>query len=144
MIYFGLKVQNYILASLTHEFKNEIGSEDIEIHSYPLIPTNISVMPESLPTGHLHLSSTLPNGTAAYTRNSTDELFPFQLDRWYQHFQFWAARSETLEMYLKAIWHIVERSNEVKVSFIAKLLDTRQPSVVSMLHKLNDENFVET
>lgn len=53
------------------------------------------------------------------------------------------ARSESLEMYLKAIWHIGERGKEVKVSSIAKLLNIRQPSVVSMLHKLNDENFVE-
>jgi DtxR family Mn-dependent transcriptional regulator len=53
------------------------------------------------------------------------------------------ARSESLEMYLKAIWHIDERGHEVKVSSIARLLNIRQPSVVSMLHKLNDENFVE-
>ena len=53
------------------------------------------------------------------------------------------ARSESLEMYLKAIWHIGERGNEVKVSSIAKLLNIRQPSVVNMLHKLNEENFVE-
>jgi DtxR family Mn-dependent transcriptional regulator len=53
------------------------------------------------------------------------------------------ARSESLEMYLKAIWHIGEKGKEVKVSSIAKLLNIRQPSVVSMLHKLNDENFVE-
>jgi DtxR family transcriptional regulator, Mn-dependent transcriptional regulator len=46
-------------------------------------------------------------------------------------------------MYLKAIWHIGEKGKEVKVSSIAKLLNIRQPSVVSMLHKLNDENFVE-
>jgi len=46
-------------------------------------------------------------------------------------------------MYLKAIWHIRERGKEVKVSSIAKLLNIRQPSVVSMLHKLNDENLVE-
>lgn len=53
------------------------------------------------------------------------------------------ACSESLEMYLKAIWHIGERGNEVKVSSIAKLLNIRQPSVVNMLHKLNEENFVE-
>jgi DtxR family transcriptional regulator, Mn-dependent transcriptional regulator len=53
------------------------------------------------------------------------------------------ARYESLEMYLKAIWHIGERGNEVKVSSIAKLLNIRQPSVVNMLHKLNEENFVE-
>jgi DtxR family Mn-dependent transcriptional regulator len=53
------------------------------------------------------------------------------------------ARSESLEMYLKAIWHIAERGNEVKVSSIAKLLNIKQPSVVNMLHKLNDEDFVD-
>ena len=53
------------------------------------------------------------------------------------------ARSESLEMYLKAIWHISERGNEVKISSIARLLNIKQPSVVSMLHKLNEENFVE-
>ena len=52
------------------------------------------------------------------------------------------ARSESLEMYLKAIWHIRERGNEVKISSIAKLLNIRQPSVVNMLHKLNEEDFV--
>ncbi|MGI0043993.1 MAG: hypothetical protein ACRD47_09800, partial [Nitrososphaeraceae archaeon] len=50
--------------------------------------TNISVIPESLPAGNLYLSSILSNGTAMYTRNLTDELFPFQLDRWYQRIQF--------------------------------------------------------
>ena len=53
------------------------------------------------------------------------------------------APSESLEMYLKAIWHIGERRDEVKISSIAKLLNIRQPSVVSMLHKLNEEDLVE-
>jgi DtxR family Mn-dependent transcriptional regulator len=53
------------------------------------------------------------------------------------------ARFESLEMYLKAIWHIAERGNEIKVSSIAKLLNIKQPSVVSMLHKLDEDNFVE-
>ncbi|MGH9964958.1 MAG: hypothetical protein ACRD5E_09065, partial [Nitrososphaeraceae archaeon] len=39
--------------------------------------------------------------------------------------------------------HIGERGYEVKVSSIARLLNIRQPSVVNMLHKLNEENFVE-
>ena len=47
-------------------------------------------------------------------------------------------------MYLKAIWHISERGNEVKIRSIARLLNIKQPSVVSMLHKLNEENFVDT
>jgi DtxR family Mn-dependent transcriptional regulator len=46
-------------------------------------------------------------------------------------------------MYLKAIWHIRERKEKVKVSSIAKILNVRQPSVVQMLHKLNDANLVK-
>lgn len=53
------------------------------------------------------------------------------------------AESEHVEMYLKAIWHIRERKEKVKVSSIAKILNIRQPSVVQMLHKLNDANLVE-
>ena len=53
------------------------------------------------------------------------------------------AESEHIEMYLKAIWHIRERKEKVKVSSIAKILNVRQPSVVQMLHKLNDADLVE-
>jgi DtxR family Mn-dependent transcriptional regulator len=53
------------------------------------------------------------------------------------------AESEHVEMYLKAIWHIRERKEKVKVSSIAKILNVRQPSVVQMLHKLNDAHLVE-
>ena len=53
------------------------------------------------------------------------------------------AESEHVEMYLKAIWHISERKEKVKVSSIAKILNVRQPSVVQMLHKLNDANLVK-
>jgi DtxR family Mn-dependent transcriptional regulator len=53
------------------------------------------------------------------------------------------AESEHVEMYLKAIWHIRERKEKVKVSTIAKILNVRQPSVVQMLHKLNDANLVK-
>jgi DtxR family transcriptional regulator, Mn-dependent transcriptional regulator len=53
------------------------------------------------------------------------------------------AESEHVEMYLKAIWHIHERKEKVKVSSIAKILNVRQPSVVQMLHKLNDANLVK-
>lgn len=37
------------------------------------------------------------------------------------------AESEHIEMYLKAIWHIRERKEKVKVSSIAKILNVRQP-----------------
>ena len=46
-------------------------------------------------------------------------------------------------MYLKAIWHIRERGEDVKISTIAKMLNIRQPSVVQMLKKLNAKNLVE-
>ena len=52
------------------------------------------------------------------------------------------AESEHIEMYLKAIWYIRERGEEVKVSSIAKLLNVTQPSVVQMLRKLNRSQFV--
>ena len=39
------------------------------------------------------------------------------------------AESEHIEMYLKAIWHIKEKKQEVKVSSIAKMLNISQPSV---------------
>jgi len=52
------------------------------------------------------------------------------------------AESEHTEMYLKAIWFIREMGKEIKVSSIAKLLNVKQPSVVQMLHKLNDSNLV--
>ena len=52
------------------------------------------------------------------------------------------AESEHIEMYLKAIWHIKERKEPVKISSIAKMLNVRQPSVVQMLKKLNGQNLV--
>ncbi|MCH7647770.1 MAG: metal-dependent transcriptional regulator [Thaumarchaeota archaeon] len=52
------------------------------------------------------------------------------------------AESEHIEMYLKAIWHIKERGEDVKISTIAKMLNVRQPSVVQMLKKLNIKNLV--
>ena len=45
------------------------------------------------------------------------------------------AEAEHVEMYLKAIWHIKERGEDVKISKIAKMLNIRQPSVVQMLKK---------
>ncbi len=52
------------------------------------------------------------------------------------------ADAEHIEMYLKAIWHIKERGNDVKISTIAKMLNVRQPSVVQMLKKLNGQDLV--
>ena len=53
------------------------------------------------------------------------------------------AELEHIEMYLKAIWHIREKKEQVKVNSIAKILNVTQPSVVQMLHKLNDSKLVE-
>ena len=53
------------------------------------------------------------------------------------------AEAEHVEMYLKAIWHIKERGDPVKISTIAKMLNVRQPSVVQMLKKLNQKALVE-
>jgi DtxR family Mn-dependent transcriptional regulator len=52
------------------------------------------------------------------------------------------AEAEHVEMYLKAIWHIKERAEDVKISNIAKMLNVRQPSVVQMLKKLHAKNLV--
>ena len=52
------------------------------------------------------------------------------------------AEAEHVEMYLKAIWLLKERGEEVKISTIAKMLNVRQPSVVQMLKKLNLKNLV--
>ena len=47
------------------------------------------------------------------------------------------AESEHIEMYLKAVWYIRERGEEVKVSSIAKLLNVKQQSVsTDLLHDL--------
>jgi DtxR family Mn-dependent transcriptional regulator len=52
------------------------------------------------------------------------------------------AEAEHIEMYLKAIWHLKERKEDIKISTIAKMLNVRQPSVVQMLKKLNGKNLV--
>jgi len=53
------------------------------------------------------------------------------------------AEAEHVEMYLKAIWHLKERNEPVKISTIAKMLHVRQPSVVQMLKKLSSQDLVE-
>lgn len=52
------------------------------------------------------------------------------------------AEEEHVEMYLKAIWHVRERGDPVKISTIAKILNVKQPSVVQMLKKLNARKLV--
>ena len=53
------------------------------------------------------------------------------------------AESEHIEMYLKAMWRILEKGEEIKVVSIAKILDIKQPSVVQMLHKLYDLKLIK-
>ena len=53
------------------------------------------------------------------------------------------AEAEHIEMYLKAMWSIIESGQELKVSSIAKVLNVTQPSVVQMLHKLNDSHLLD-
>ena len=52
------------------------------------------------------------------------------------------AEAEHTEMYLKAIWHIREKGDDVKISTVAKRLNVRQPSVVQMLKKLSKRELV--
>ena len=52
------------------------------------------------------------------------------------------AEAEHTEMYLKAVWHIREKGDDVKISTIAKRLNVRQPSVVQMLKKLSKRELV--
>ena len=52
------------------------------------------------------------------------------------------AEAEHVEMYLKAIWHIKERGDDVKITSIAEMLHVKQPSVVQMLKKLNKKRLV--
>ena len=52
------------------------------------------------------------------------------------------AEAEHTEMYLKAVWHIREKGEDVKINTIAKRLNVRQPSVVQMLKKLAERDLV--
>ena len=52
------------------------------------------------------------------------------------------AEAEHTEMYLKAVWHIREKGDDVKISTIAKRLNVRQSSVVQMLKKFAERDLV--
>ena len=52
------------------------------------------------------------------------------------------AESEHVEMYLKAICWIRERTVGIRISSIARILNVTQPSVVQMLKKLYEMNLV--
>ena len=52
------------------------------------------------------------------------------------------AAEEHVEMYLKAMWLIKENNDPIKISAVASLLSIRQPSVVQMMKKLDDMDYV--
>ena len=52
------------------------------------------------------------------------------------------ADAEHAEMYLKAIWHIVERGERCRVTSIGKILNVREQSVVQMLKKLRERGLI--
>ena len=52
------------------------------------------------------------------------------------------AVAEHTEMYLKAIWHIMERGEQCRINSIAKMLNIREPSVIQMLKKLRGQDLI--
>jgi DtxR family Mn-dependent transcriptional regulator len=52
------------------------------------------------------------------------------------------AVAEHTEMYLKAIWHLVEHGEQCRVNSIAKMLNIREPSVIQMLKKLRGQDLI--
>jgi len=52
------------------------------------------------------------------------------------------ADAEHTEMYLKAIWHLLERGEPCRINSIAKKLNIKQPSVIQMLRKLSEQGLV--
>ena len=53
------------------------------------------------------------------------------------------AAEEHVEMYLKAMWLITENDEPIKISAVANLLSIRQPSVVQMMKKLDEMDYVK-
>jgi DtxR family Mn-dependent transcriptional regulator len=52
------------------------------------------------------------------------------------------AESEHIEMYLKAIWHLMERGEKCRINSIAKMLNIREPSVIQMLKKIRGQDLI--
>jgi len=52
------------------------------------------------------------------------------------------AVAEHTEMYLKAIWHLMERGEQCKINSIAKMLNIKNPSVIQMLKKLRGRDLI--
>ncbi len=52
------------------------------------------------------------------------------------------AVAEHTEMYLKAIWHLMEHGEQCRINSIAKMLNIREPSVIQMLKKLRGQDLI--
>ena len=52
------------------------------------------------------------------------------------------AVAEHTEMYLKAIWHLMEHGKQCRINSIAKMLNIREPSVIQMLKKLRGQDLI--
>ncbi len=52
------------------------------------------------------------------------------------------ADAEHTEMYLKSIWHLMERGERCRINSIAKMLNITEPSVIQMLKKLSEQGLV--
>jgi len=52
------------------------------------------------------------------------------------------ADAEHTEMYIKAIWHLMERGEECRINSIAKMLNIKEPSVIQMLKKLAEKGLL--
>ena len=52
------------------------------------------------------------------------------------------ADAEHTEMYVKAIWHLLERGEQCRIKSIAKMLNITEPSVIQMLRKLSEKGLV--
>jgi DtxR family Mn-dependent transcriptional regulator len=52
------------------------------------------------------------------------------------------ADAEHTEMYIKAIWHLLERGEQCRINSIAKMLNITEPSVIQMLKKLSGQDLI--
>ena len=52
------------------------------------------------------------------------------------------ADDEHTEMYIKAIWHLLERGEQCRIKSIAKMLNITDPSVIQMLKKLSGQGLI--
>ena len=52
------------------------------------------------------------------------------------------ADAEHTEMYLKAVWHLMEHGEQCRVNSIARMLNIKNPSVVHMLKKISKQGLL--